>query len=148
MNKGWVKFHRGIVDWEWYKDQNTFRLFMHLVITANWEDKKWKGETVQRGSLITSQKHLSDDTGLSVKQVRLSLNKLKGTGEVAVRATSKFSHVTLCNYDTYQSKEVEKGEVKGEQAGTRRALKGQQLKKERKKRTMLILFFQGLTSEP
>ena len=31
---GWIKLHRKITEWEWYSDANTFRVFMHLLLTA------------------------------------------------------------------------------------------------------------------
>lgn len=32
-----VYIHRKIMDWEWYKDPNTFRVFLHLILRANWK---------------------------------------------------------------------------------------------------------------
>jgi hypothetical protein len=37
---GWIKIHRSILEWEWYEDTNTFRLFMHLILKANHKDRK------------------------------------------------------------------------------------------------------------
>lgn len=39
--EGYITIHRKIVDWEWYKDIPTRVLFEHLLLTANWKDKKW-----------------------------------------------------------------------------------------------------------
>ena len=41
--EGWIKLHRQILDWEWYDDINVKVLFLHLLLTANYEDKKWQG---------------------------------------------------------------------------------------------------------
>jgi len=68
--QGWVKLHRGFTDFEWYKDANTTRVFLHLLITANHRQAKWQGNVIHRGQLITSRDHLAEDLGLSVQSVR------------------------------------------------------------------------------
>ena len=81
---GHIKIDRKILDWEWYSDINTCRLFIHLLLKANWKDGRFQGTEVPRGSLVTSYNSLAKDTGLSVKNVRTALNHLETTGEVAV----------------------------------------------------------------
>ena len=49
MNDGWVKLHRQLLDWEWYTDINTKVVFLHCLIKANWEDKRWRGVVIKRG---------------------------------------------------------------------------------------------------
>jgi biotin operon repressor len=102
MNKGWIKIHRKFMTWEWYDDINTKVLFIHLLLTVNFEDKKWRGQAVKRGERITSLAHLAEETGLSVQQVRTSIKKLKSTCEVTSRATSRFTLISICKYNEYQ----------------------------------------------
>jgi biotin operon repressor len=101
-NEGWIKLHRKITEWEWYSDINTCRLFMHLLLMANHEDRKWKGITVKRGERVTSLESLSEETGLSTQSIRTSLNKLKSTGEITNTSTSKYRVISIKNYDGYQ----------------------------------------------
>ena len=35
-DKGFVALPRGLTSWEWYEDANTTRLYIHLLLTANW----------------------------------------------------------------------------------------------------------------
>lgn len=100
---GWIKIHRKLIDWEWYKDVNTFKLFMHLLLKANIETKKWQGLTINRGQLITSLKNLSHETGLTEKEVRTALSKLEKTKEVGKQSSSVNTTLTMLNYDLYQS---------------------------------------------
>ena len=44
---GWIKLHRKITEWEWYTDRNTLAVFLHLLIMANIEDKKYRGYDVK-----------------------------------------------------------------------------------------------------
>ena len=94
-----------MLQWEWWDDLNTWRLFMTILIMANWKDKKWHGKTIPRGSLWTSLKSLSKRSGLSVRQVRVSLDKLIMTNEVTNQVTKQGRLVTVVNYDFYQSVE-------------------------------------------
>jgi hypothetical protein len=63
MMSGWIKIHRSILEWEWYEDTNTFRLFMHLILKANHKDRNYKGKLIKRGSLVTGRELLSVETG-------------------------------------------------------------------------------------
>lgn len=105
MHRGNILLHRKIVDWEWYNDPNAMRLFIHLLLTANWEDKKWRGNDVRRGQRITSIANLAKELCLSDKQIRIALDKLKRTSEVASKGASSFTLVTVINYDLYQDQE-------------------------------------------
>lgn len=129
MSGGFVVLHRSFMGWEWYDDINVKILFLHLILKANHRDKKWRGIDIKRGQTLTSLQSLSDETGLTVKQVRTSLNKLKTTGEVASKATNKYTLLTIENYSKYQdkdnqkareraSKQTNEGQSKGNQRAT------------------------------
>lgn len=102
MNNGWIKLHRKMTEWEWYQDHNTFHVFLHLLLTANHEEKKWQGVTVLPGQKITSYQHLAQGTGLSVRSVRTAINKLKSTGEVTCTGTNRYSLITILNWSEHQ----------------------------------------------
>lgn len=102
-NTGWVKLHRRIIKWEWYTDLPVKVLFIHLLLSANHEDRRWKGEEVKRGELITSTEHLANETGLSVQQVKTAMAKLIKSGEITKRATNSYTLINVVNYTVYQS---------------------------------------------
>ena len=101
---GFIKLDRKILDWEWWDDITTFRLFMTILLMANWEDKKWKGKTIKRGQLWTSLPSLSEKAHLSIQQTRSSLDKLKATGEITDKSTVSGRLITVVKYDVYQTK--------------------------------------------
>lgn len=101
---GFIKLHRKFLQWEWYSDLNTRVMFLHLILRASHEDNIWKGIPIKRGQLITSLENLASEVGISKQQVRNTLTKLKRTREITLKTTNKFSLITLCNYDFYQSK--------------------------------------------
>ena len=104
---GWIKLHRKILNWEWYDDINTKVLFLHLLLTANHKEQKWKGKTIMRGQRITSLQHLADEIQLSVQQTRTALGKLKSTNEITIKSTSKYTLITIEKYSDYQDYEEE-----------------------------------------
>ena len=120
---GHIKIDRRILEWEWYKDLNTCRLFFHLLLRANWKDGRFQGMEIPRGSLVTSYNNLAAETGLSVKNVRTALKHLETTGEVAVNRHPKFSVVTVNNYNLYQSD----GTINGSQVADNRQATGKQV---------------------
>ncbi len=107
MNNGWISIHRKMLEWEWYDDANTFRLFIHLLLKANHAPQKWRGNTVNSGQLITGRISLSEELGLSQQQIRTSLNKLKSTNEITIKTTNKYSILTIVNYNNYQNSKKE-----------------------------------------
>ena len=101
-NNGFIVINKKILKWEWYQDTNTVRLFLHLLLIANWEDKKWQGVEIKRGQVVTSLKHLVQQTKLTLQQVRTSLTRLISTHEITKTATNKYTVITINNYNKYQ----------------------------------------------
>lgn len=99
---GYIKLHRKLLDWGWYTDLNVRVVFLHLLLKASFKDSVWRGVPVGRGQLVTSRAHLAAETGLSERQIRTALNKLKTTGEVTVKATKQYTLLTVSNYAFYQ----------------------------------------------
>ncbi len=102
MSRGFIKIHRKILEWEWYTNTNVMRLFFHCILKANWEDKRWKGQIIKRGSFITSIQHLSKETRLTYQQTRTALKKLIETGEISRFSTNQSTMITIDKYDEYQ----------------------------------------------
>ena len=102
MGDGWIKMFRRFLEWEWYDQTSMVRLFLHILLKANYEDKKWHGVVIKRGQFVTSFANLSAETGLSLQVVRSCLDKLQRTGEVNKQSTSQYTIITVCKYADYQ----------------------------------------------
>lgn len=119
---GYIKLHRQMLQWGWYKDPVVKVLFLHLLLTASFRDTEWMGRTIEAGQVVTSYANLSEELGFSVKQIRTALKKLKKTGEVASEGTNKYTVITLVNWAKYQvfsddgaSKKANEGQSEGKQ---------------------------------
>ena len=99
---GWIKLHRKTLEWEWWDDHNTSRLFFTLLMMANHGETKWRGIELKSGQLVTGRDQLSQKSGLSPQSVRTSLNKLKSTNEITIKSTNKFSIISITNWGLHQ----------------------------------------------
>ena len=108
---GYIKLHRSILSWEWYGDIKTRGLFIHLLLSARWEDTRCMGQVIKRGQVCTTVRELSELNGLTSKEVRTALVHLQTTGEITIQSTPHFSIFTIVNYETYQ------GEIRGANKG-------------------------------
>ena len=110
-NNGWIKIHRSILDWEWWTDVSTAHFFVHCLLRANVEPKRWHGKEIPRGSFITTRAAISSETGLTERQVRTAIEHLTQSGEIQIdTSTNHYTLVTICKFEHYQT-----GKRKGDQ---------------------------------
>ncbi len=102
ISDGFVKLHKKIVEWEWYKDQSVKGLFIHLLIISNYKDGRFKGRLIKRGQVVTSINNLAIETGMSRSTIQRCLKALKSTNEIEISASAEYSLITVVNYDEYQ----------------------------------------------
>lgn len=98
-----VKIDRNILRWGWFRDGDTFRVFMYLILTANYEDSFYMGHKILRGQVVTGRKKIAEDLAITEQRVRTAIKHLKSTNEITTTATPKFTIVTVTGYDKYQS---------------------------------------------
>ncbi len=134
----WLKLYRKFTEWEWYSDINCRLVFMHLLLTVNWQAKKWQGKVIGIGQTITSLVGLASEVGISVQQLRTVLKKLSASGEVEIKAFSNHTLITLNKFSKYQQtnntvqNQVAQGlEVNGDLPINKRATKEQQTSNKR-----------------
>ena len=102
MQQGWIKIHRQLLEWEWYDDNNTKIVFLHLLLKANHKPKNYRGLELKAGTILTGRKLLCLETKLTVRQIRTSLTKLKSTNEITIKTSSQGSVIEIVNYSKYQ----------------------------------------------
>ena len=130
MEEGYISLYRKFLSWEWFEDEKAVKLFIFLLLKANWKEKRWRGQKIGRGQLITSSVKLSEQTNLSRSTVNRLLKKFELSGEVVRKADNKKTLVTICNYDKYQIFRREDGQPEAEQVDSKtvskRTTSGQQ----------------------
>ena len=89
--KLYIKVYYSMLDWEWYDDANTFRVFMHLMLIANRNDHPYHGKVIHRGEALASNAYIAKCLNMSIQNVKTSINHLILTGEVTKRKIHKTS---------------------------------------------------------
>lgn len=126
--KGYVQINRKICETVWYTGctSATVHLMIHLILSANFEHKVWRGINVERGELICSignMNHpgrLMEETRLPYSTLVRSLKKLQELGEITVSSKSGmhgYTLISITHYDTYtyvNTKVDKKANVKAE----------------------------------
>ena len=100
--EGYLLLHRKMLEWGWYDDINTKVLFLHCLLRANWKPCEWHGQKIEAGQFVTSLQSLSEETQLSVRQVRTALDHLVMSGELTNKSHSKYRVITVNNWGLYQ----------------------------------------------
>ena len=103
----YIKLNRKIMEWEWYGNINTCRLFIHMLLRANWKDGRFEGKVIPRGSFVSSLPKLADETSMTIREVRTAISHLKLTGEVTCKTYPKYTVFTVKNYCEYQSSDIQ-----------------------------------------
>lgn len=100
---GYITLFRIIMEWEWADDDTVFAHFVKLIIAANYQDKKWQGITVKRGSLVGSIDTLCTRLRTKKSRLRRSLDVLSESGAITVETVpNKYHIITIVNYNKYQ----------------------------------------------
>ena len=105
--EGWITLHRKFLTWEWFDKPEMVQLFIWLLLNANYADKKWQGQVIKRGQILTTTPKIMEALRLTERQTRTCISRLKSTGEVSVKTTNRFTIITICNYDRYQNDNFE-----------------------------------------
>ena len=121
---GFIKLSRRLTEWEWADDPSMLAVWVHCLLSANWKDYRYHGQTIPRGSFITSYKAFADRCGLSVSTVRRCFEKLQSTGEIDRQVTHRGTLIKVRKYAVFQDSEnlsphagEHLGEHSGEQTG-------------------------------
>lgn len=102
-----IKLDRKLLSWEWKDDPCMVALWIEILLQANYYDEKWHGETYERGSFPTSVSRLSKATGLTTRQTRTCLNRLKSTNEVTIVSTKQGTKIIVNKWALYQGFDAE-----------------------------------------
>lgn len=109
--KNWIKLYRKITDWEYYGDNEAVKLFLHILLCADYKT----------GCYCTTLRQLSAETGVSFKRVRTLLSNFVKTKEIQLQSKTGKKGQTIVivnNFEKYQSKRTQKEAQKRAQSET------------------------------
>ena len=111
----YIKLDRKITEWEWFTDGNTLKLWIYLLVHAQYHDGNYKGIEIKRGQLVTGRKKLANELDMTESQIRNSLSKLITTNEITIKATNRFSLITIVKYGFYQGDDDDSNQQNNQQ---------------------------------
>ena len=103
MAGGWVQISRKLLEWQWHDEPNMVVVWIFMLLSANYETKKWHGITIQRGQFVSTISAICTQTGLSARNVRTCIQRLVDDGSIIVESTNKTTIFTIISYDDYQN---------------------------------------------
>ena len=107
MSEGFITLHRSVQKhWIW-QEPEALKFWMALLMQVNWEAKTTVFNkrliTVERGQVVFGRKVWSERLQISEMKLRRYLDMLKAEGMINQQTTSRYSLITVLNYDEYQN---------------------------------------------
>ena len=104
---GFILINREIMDHWVFRDPHKFKFWLTLLFLANFTDKTFnignKIIEIKRGSFITSIFNLSQITLKNNSTIRSWLRLLSSDNMIEIISTTKYTQITICNYEYWQS---------------------------------------------
>ena len=101
-DRTYLKLFRKMLTWEWYGDTNTFRVFMHILLKAQYKPAYYKGVYIDSGECVFGRKAWAKELGMSEQSLRTALAHLKSTNEITMLSTNKFSVIHVVKWKFWQ----------------------------------------------
>ncbi len=131
MRDGYVRLYRSLLDDPLMNQLPAawFRIFIAILLRVNWKPGTWwdgnSNVTIPPGTLVTSVEKLSKIAGTSAKQTRNCLTYLKTANVATIKTTTRYSVITLLDWESYQGQQTLAGESEGKPEGKPGAKSGQ-----------------------
>lgn len=158
---GWLKLYRSILDSAVFQDAEILKVWIWLLCNVAFEqhDTICYGKVIhlKPGQIATGRKKIAQCTDLNENKVYRALTVLKSLGNIEIKATNKYSIITVVNWDKYQD-ENGKRTANEQQTNSKTTAEEQQEnskrtqhkngKKEKKEKNIYICsFFQSVWDE-
>lgn len=108
--RGYIKLYRKIQDNPLYKEPRRFNrneAWIDLLLMANHKPNEiivdFKRVPIKRGEVFTSQLGLSKKWNWGIASVNRFLKLLKNENQISYKAESKYTIISILNWDKYQS---------------------------------------------
>lgn len=106
---GFIKVFRSVMDKAWYRKQDYFHLWAHLLLKANHSGKDvyFGGKLVKlnAGQFITGRLKLSQETGIEKSKIERILTVFKSEQQIEQRTDRQNRIITILSWNEYQSSE-------------------------------------------
>lgn len=111
MNRGFVNLWRKSLDSGWIRNHGLWAFWSWCLLKATHKPYDaivgLQRVHLKSGQFIFGRRQASIETGLSEQQIRTIIDFLKKDESLTIKTTNKFSIISITNWDTYQSREMQ-----------------------------------------
>lgn len=104
---GWLKLYRGITESAVFDDAEVLKMWVYLLCVAAHKEMTclWRGAIVKvkEGQILTGRQKLVERLNMDGNKVYRALKLLEKLGNIDIEANSRFSLITIKNWQKYQS---------------------------------------------
>ncbi len=127
MNQGYVKLWRRSLDAGWVRNHKLWAFWTYCLMKASHKEYDaivgLQVVHLMPGQFIFGLRVASEETGLTIREIRTILEFLEKAGNVTRKTTNKFSIITIVNWNTYQNEENENDTQNDKQVATYKNVK-------------------------
>ena len=120
--QGWVKLSRRLLDNPIFQKPDYLAVWLFLLLSANHEETSFiwnnKKQILKKGQLLTGRKKIAQKTKVAESQIYKILKYLETEQQIEQQKTTKYTIVTIINWDRYQQKEQQKEQQRNNRVTT------------------------------
>ncbi|RJR07935.1 hypothetical protein C4588_06200 [Candidatus Parcubacteria bacterium] len=133
MHRGFVKLWRKSQDSRVFNNADLWKVWTWCLMRANHEEnwvtiKTGKGDIdvlIGPGQFVFGRDSAAKELRMKTSSVRNRIEKLKNMKNIDIKSDSQYSIISIINWDSYQPKNDECGQAKGQPKDSQRTAKGQ-----------------------
>ena len=99
---GFISLHRPLLENPIIDDESALRLWVILLLKANYTDQTFRGRVIRRGQLAFATRIFAERWNISRGKLQRVLKKLQKLEAITVEASREYTVVTVVNYNSYQ----------------------------------------------
>jgi hypothetical protein len=145
---GWIALPRDIEKYWIWADARRFKMWIHLVFNAKWEDSMViignSQVTLKRGQLAVSTRELMRQWGCCCEMATAFLKNLEISGMIEREISTKYSIITIVDFDMYQPATgvlpMATAKPKAQPKAIREAVQNKEIKKENNNKNIIVFY--------
>lgn len=106
MDRGWVSLHRKMLDSPVFQNSDLLKVWIWCLLKATHKDYKTlvglQEVDLIRGQFVFGRKKAANELNLSEDKTYRLMKKLETLGNISIKSTTKYSLVSIENWDFYQ----------------------------------------------
>lgn len=118
----WIKVHRAMMDHAIWPNEWLVKLFLWCIFKANYQEGNHLGTPVKRGQFITGRFTAAEELGVNPSRWVRGMERLEFLGCISLEPNTKWTLVTVCNYETYQEALSDDRTLSEQQTNNKRTL--------------------------